>query len=272
MAFHKLEDTQKSDRRALGWFALGAVLGVIITLAVSAINASPTAGRDVSQQPSIDYQQVREAAREGAAQALREANSTNPTIAQSATATPQAVAVVQPRPRSSLGSDQAQVVIVEFSDFECGYCRLFYERTLPQLREEYINSGKVRFSYRHFPILADSSLTKAEAAECAGEQERFWEYHNALFSGKVSGQGNQADLKQALVRLAGEMNMDTARFEACLNEGRYRNQVMEDYQVARSAGVQGTPTFFVNGKLLVGAQPMLAFRNEIEAALRGQSR
>ncbi len=271
MSNSDLEDGGR-DRRSLMWFMAGLAFGVVITLIISAVN-TPSPRQNAANAVEIDYEQIRNAAREGAAQAIRETDklpSNADTTASPSQNVNAATANIQPRPRSSLGSEQAPVVIVEFSDFECSYCRLFYQQTLPRIADEYINSGKVRFSYRHFPVLADSSLVKAEAAECAGEQDRFWDFHNALFSGKVSGQADESALKQALVQLAGELNLDTGRFETCLQEGRYRAQITEDYRTAQDAGVRGTPSFFINGKLLVGAQPLLAFRTEIESALSKQ--
>jgi len=269
---HPSDSTEaiSTDRRALIWFVTGLALGIIATLLVT-LALTPSARRASDVAAPVDYAQIREAARQGAAEAIREAGgagSGSETANAKAEPTPE-IANIAPRANSLLGNAQAPVVIVEFSDFECSYCRSFYQQTLPRIIEDYVNSGKVQFSYRHFPILADSSFTKAEAAECAGEQGRFWDYHNALFSGRVAAQGDAQQLRQGLVAAARELNLDVTRFQTCLDEGRYRAQITEDYRVAQQAGVRGTPSFFINGKLLVGAQPLLAFRSEIEAALTG---
>jgi protein-disulfide isomerase len=157
------------------------------------------------------------------------------------------------------GVPEAPVVIVEFSDFQCPYCR----KTLSELEKVRTAYPKeVRLVYRHFPIdrLHPQAQLTAQAAECAGAAGRFWEYHDRLF--------NQLDLSpQRLKELAEELGLDLPTFEQCLNSEWVRTRVAQDVEAGTRVGVSGTPTFFINGRLLVGAQPFEAFKTIIEQEL-----
>ena len=164
----------------------------------------------------------------------------------------------------TLGSMNAPVTIVEFSDFQCSFCRKFWADTLPKLKDTYIKQDKVRFIYRHFAILGKFSEHAAMAAECAGEQGKFWEYHNKLFA----NQGGLAFTEPKLNQYAQELKVNVRTFGQCLDSGRYRQKVEGETAVAASLGARGTPTFFVNGRLMVGAQPFEAFQSIVEEELR----
>jgi protein-disulfide isomerase len=159
------------------------------------------------------------------------------------------------------GPEDAPVTIIEFSDFQCAYCARFYAETLPQILENY--GDRVRFVYRDFPLTSihAHALKAAEAAECADDQGSFWEYHDLLFQ-------NQSALDlDSLKGYAASLNLDTAAFNECLDSGKYTDEVRNDVQDGLAAGVQGTPAFFINGRLLAGAQPYPVFEGAIEAAL-----
>jgi len=159
------------------------------------------------------------------------------------------------------GPEDAAVTIVEFSDFQCPYCARFQEETLPQILSNY--GDKVRFVYRDFPLtsLHANALNSAEASECADDQGKYWEYHDLLFQ-------NQAALDvESLKSYAASLGLDTAAFDDCLTSGKYAQEVAKDLQDGTNAGVQGTPSFFVNGMPIRGAQPYAAFQVAIEAAL-----
>lgn len=165
-----------------------------------------------------------------------------------------------------LGNPDAPVVMVEFSDFQCPFCARFWSQTLPEIKEKYIKTGKVRFVYRDFPISSiHSNAQKAsEAGECADEQGKFWEYHDLIFSRQA--QMSVANYK----RWAAELKLDTARFNACLDSGTYADEVAKDFADGQAAGVSGTPTFFINGQRLVGALPFEQFKTMLDAALAGR--
>ena len=159
------------------------------------------------------------------------------------------------------GNADAPVTIVEFSDFQCSYCRVFYQTTLVALLERY--PKQVRFVYRDFPLASihPQATLAAEAAQCANAQGRFWEFHNALFANP-----NQLgpDLYQTL---AISMGMDKERFSTCLTSREFSQEVEKDFNAARALGGTGTPTFFINGIPLVGAQPLEVFVEVIDREL-----
>ena len=163
-----------------------------------------------------------------------------------------------------LGSAKAPVTVVEFSDFQCSFCRKFWSDTLPKLKGTYIKPGKVRFIYRHFAILGNFSEQAAMASECAGEQGNFWGYHDRLFA----NQGGLAFTQSKLEQYARELGLQTAHFKRCLTTEKYRKKVEGETAVAASLGARGTPIFFVNGRLMVGAQPFDLFRAVIEEELK----
>jgi len=149
----------------------------------------------------------------------------------------------------SWGPADAPVTIVEFSDFQCPYCARFVTQTLPQIRQQY--EGKVRFVFRDFPLstIHENAEKAAEAAECANEQGKFWEYHDKLFS-------SQSALDVASLKsYASQLGLDTATFDECLDSNKYAEEIQKDVQDGTSYGVDGTPAFFVNGQLVVGALP-----------------
>jgi protein-disulfide isomerase len=162
------------------------------------------------------------------------------------------------------GSAGAPVMIVEFADFQCSFCRKFWADTLPKLDNTYVKQGKVRFVFRHFAILGKFAEQAAMAADCAGEQGKFWEYHDKLFA----NQGGLAFIQSKLQQYGGELGLKAANFKRCLTTEKYRKKVEGETAVAASLGARGTPTFFVNGRLMVGAQPFDAFQSLIEEELK----
>jgi len=161
------------------------------------------------------------------------------------------------------GSEDAPVTIIEFSDFQCPLCEGFYTETLPQIEEAYIKTGKVKFIYRDFPLRNTHSYAQkaAEAAECADDQGKFWEYHNMLFE-------NQDALKITdLKKYAADLELDTEKFNTCLDSGEKEEEVNADLKDGESYRVGGTPTFFINGQVLEGAYPFEIFQNIIEQEL-----
>lgn len=162
-----------------------------------------------------------------------------------------------------MGDKNAPVTIIEFSDYQCPFCSRFYTGTLPQLKSEYIDTGKVRFVYRDFPLTSIHSEARpaAIAANCAETQGKYWEMHDKIFT-------NQQGLSDASYKAwATELGLDNAKFETCLRDPAMGSEVDQDLRDGASAGVQGTPAFFVNGQLLSGAQPFGAFKQVIDAEL-----
>ena len=163
-----------------------------------------------------------------------------------------------------LGDKNAPVTIIEFSDYECPFCSRFYDQTLPQIKSDYIDKGKVKLVYRDFPLSFHPNAQKAaEAAECAGEQgnEEYFKMHDKLFAQGVAG--GVSTFKQ----FAKEIGLDTEKFNSCLDSGKMASEVQKDFNDGQSYGVQGTPAFFVNGKLISGAQPFENFKQVIDGEL-----
>jgi protein-disulfide isomerase len=158
------------------------------------------------------------------------------------------------------GDPNALVTIVEFSDFECPFCQKS-ELALKTLLLQY--KGKVNLSYRDFPLndVHPRAQLAAEASRCAGEQGRFWEFHDLLFENP-----NRLGL-QGLIEKAHQLKLDVQRFNFCVSSGQYKPQVEQDIQDARRAGLSATPGFFINGVFLSGAQPMSAFKEIIDDEL-----
>lgn len=157
------------------------------------------------------------------------------------------------------GPADAPVVMIEFSDFNCPYCGRFARETLPLLRENY--AGRIRFVYRDFPILGDSSLQAAIAAECADDQGAFWDFHDLLFE-------NQGSFNQEMFVQFGEaLKLDIEQFTACQNDPATRDEIGGDFAVGQRLSVGGTPTFFINGRRVVGAQPYEVFQGVIDEEL-----
>jgi len=172
-----------------------------------------------------------------------------------------------PRPQAqgnAMGNPDAPVTMIEFSDFLCLYCRQFALETEPLLVEEYVATGKVYFIYRTLgDWLGPESQASAEAAYCAAEQNRFWEYHDLLFANQ-----NLVDFStQNLLAFAEDLGLNMDQFEDCLQQGEYRPQVEKDLQDGLLAGVRGTPSFLINSRFIAGAQAYAVFQREIEAAL-----
>jgi predicted DsbA family dithiol-disulfide isomerase len=160
----------------------------------------------------------------------------------------------------ALGPENAPVTIVEFSDFQCPFCQKSQE-VLKQIRQKY--GDRVRLVYRDFPLpdIHPQAPKAAVAARCAGEQGKFWPYHDVLFA-------NQQRLDQTdLVRYARDLGLSTAQFEQCLSTDKFADAIADDIAEARSLGLSSTPMFFVNGRVLIGAQPFENFQKIIEREL-----
>ncbi|MCL5667138.1 MAG: DsbA family protein [Patescibacteria group bacterium] len=177
-----------------------------------------------------------------------------------------------------IGNPNAPVTLVEFSDFQCPYCQRFFQDTFSQIKSKYIDTGKAKLVYRNFPLPFHQNAEKAaEAGECANRQGKFEAYYNTLFSkGQSDGTGLAvADLK----KYAAQLNLDTVKFNKCLDGGEAAAAINQDKAAAAQVGVNGTPNVFVNGKLVAvyangewqgGALPYETYEKYIEEALKGK--
>lgn len=146
---------------------------------------------------------------------------------------------------------------------------MFARRAKPKLLQEYVEAGKARYIFKHFPFLGDESFYAAEAAECAGEQGKFWEFHDLLFS-LWQGEGVGTFLPEKLVTYAQESGLDTASFRQCLESHRYEAAVLADKKSGQKMGVKATPTIFINGEHKGAPRDYAELKAWIEAALTAQ--
>jgi protein-disulfide isomerase len=159
----------------------------------------------------------------------------------------------------ALGPKNAPVKVIEFADFQCPFCRRA-EDTIKAMREKY--GDKVQLVYMDFPLsFHDHAMQAAGAARCAGEQDKFWQYHDALFADQ--SKLAPTDLKAT----AQKLGLDTKKFDACLDKGKYDVAIQQDLAEGRKLNVNGTPTFFIDGRELVGAQPLPRFQEIIDEEL-----
>ncbi|MGI0003088.1 MAG: DsbA family protein [Nitrosopumilaceae archaeon] len=173
------------------------------------------------------------------------------------------------------GNPNALVTIVEFSDFQCPFCARFFAQTLPQIQQDYIDSGKVKLVYRDFPLESIHVNARAAsiAAECADDQGTFWQYHNKLFEGQTQwARLSASDAANTFKQYAIELGLNTDNFNSCFNSPKYLDEVNEDFQNGANYGVTGTPAFFIgNDKdgyvMLIGAKPYSAFQQVIDNEL-----
>ncbi|MBC8159889.1 MAG: DsbA family protein [Roseiflexaceae bacterium] len=191
-----------------------------------------------------------------------------PTVASAATAPAAASAATVDRGE---GDPNAPVKVIEYSDFQCPYCAVFVRETLPQLKAEYIDTGKVYFEYRDFPIteIHGSAVLAAHAANCAAVQGNFFPMHDRLFQGQEAGEWGENLSEDFAVFLgyARELNIDAQALQDCVQGQQFAPQIAQDYQEALAAGVESTPHFLVNGAPLIGAQPFEVWQRTLDAAL-----
>lgn len=163
----------------------------------------------------------------------------------------------------SFGPADAPITIVEFSDFQCPYCRSFHQDTYQALLDSY--PGKIRFVYRNLPLVSihPEAFPAAVASRCANEQDAFWPYYEKIFSGEDMGQ-------TTYIQYATDLELDVTAFQECLTSDRNDAFIQADSDFALSMGVQSTPTFFINGLAVIGAQPLEVFKQVIDKELAGE--
>ncbi len=167
-----------------------------------------------------------------------------------------------------LGNKDAKVTIVEYADFRCPFCERFYTQAEKQIIADYVNTGKVRFIFRNYAFLGQESIWASEAAECANEQGKYWEYYNWLFSKQAPESDLNYYSKANLTKYAGQVGLNTVQFASCLNSDKYAKRVADDLDSGKAVSVTGTPTTFINGQKIVGAQPYETFKQAIDALLK----
>lgn len=236
----------------LGVFILGVLLSPVISQ-----NSESWLGKGSSKTPGGQGQAVPSV----------QPAAPRPNVAQPTPELPGAQAEVAVGSLPAQGQVKAPVTIVEFSDYQCPFCASFFKDTLTKVKQDYIDTGKVKLYLRDFPLTSIHPYAQkaAEAARCANEQNAFWKYHDKIFE-------NQSQLNQdQLKKWAADLGLDLAKFNNCLDSDKYQTAVQEDLQAGTKAGVNGTPAFFINGRRITGAQPFENFQQVIDAALKESS-
>lgn len=176
---------------------------------------------------------------------------------------------------NAVGDPEAPITITEYSDFQCPYCRIFFENTEALLMERYVDTGTAYFVYKSVgDFIGPESKKAAEAAYCAGDQDKFWEMHDVIFANQT-GENVGAFSDRRLEAFADAINLDRSQFDECMSSGKYEELADQDAKDATAAGIQATPSFIisylVNGetqtRVIQGAQSIDVFAQEIEAAL-----
>lgn len=205
-------------------------------------------------------------------------------VKQEPSAPPSKVEVKVTDEDPSMGPKDAKVTMVIFEDFQCPFCGAFsglneeiissmkardstWEPALSNIIKDYVKPGKVRLVWKDYPFLGQESYYAAEAARCAGDQGKFWEYHDYLFSHQ-KGENEGAFSKENLKKFAAELKLDTKDFNSCLDSGKYSKKMQEATTYGQSVGVSGTPASFINGKMISGAVPYTRIKDVIEEELK----
>ena len=169
-------------------------------------------------------------------------------------------------PAYASGEEGAGVTIVELSDYQCPFCKRYVDEAAGQIETEYISTGKVKYLFRDLPLsFHQNAHLAAQAARCAGDQGQYGEYHDKLFEAQALW--GEAEAQGLFKGYAGELGLNQGEFDSCLDGEKYKQAVDDDLALATKVGASGTPTFFINGKKLVGAQPFAAFKTMIDEAL-----
>ncbi len=201
--------------------------------------------------------------------ALAEAGRLSDAYAQVPTPTPMSPSDIPITGAPELGSASAPVLMIEYSDYECPFCQRYIIKTFPQIKENYIDAGKVHYIFKDFPLSFHAQAhIAAEAARCAGDQGDYWGMHDLLFQNQGAWTNNSA--VDFFKQYAQQIGLELGEFSSCLESGIHADAVDLDLQEGLSVGVTGTPAFFVGGQFISGAQPYEVFAQAIEAALNEQ--
>lgn len=170
-----------------------------------------------------------------------------------------------------LGASNAPVTLIEYGDYQCPFCARFFKDTEGKLRDEYIKTGKVKMAFRDFQFLGPESTAAAEAALCAKDQGKFWEFHDAIYNEELKdGKENNGNLSKAFfVKTANGLGLNAGQFSSCVDGNKHADQIEKDRAGANAVGANSTPTIFINGEKIQGALPYEQFKAVIERKLKG---
>lgn len=225
------------------------VLVVVVGAIVWALDSEDTSGDGTAAAPSAEGQQTDEAYEEARAfgEMLARRDGEDP---------------------AALGEEDAPVVLIGYSDYQCPYCARWVEEVQPELVERYVDPGDLRIEWRDFPYMGDSSELLSAGARAAGEQGGYWDYHEAVYGDQDAFTDQDTEtLTDQLTGVAEEQGLDPERFAEDLTDEDLTGAVDEDFAEGQQIGVSGTPAFIINGTPVFGAQPLDVFTGAIDTAL-----
>ena len=165
------------------------------------------------------------------------------------------------------GNQNAEISIVEFGDYQCTFCYKFHQNTLNTIQSDYIDSGKINYVYRDFPLNGSDSILAAEATYCANDQENYWQYHNLLFE-NWAGENTGWITMNSLTQFAVDLKLDISEFKNCLTSHKYYQKVIDNENYAKKININATPSFLIfnNEEVIriIGAQQLDKFQTAIE--------
>ena len=165
------------------------------------------------------------------------------------------------------GNQNAEISIVEFGDYQCTFCYKFHQNTLNTIQSDYIDSGKINYVYRDFPLNGSDSILAAEATYCANDQENYWQYHNLLFE-NWAGENTGWITMNSLTQFAVDLKLDISEFKNCLTSHKYYQKVIDNENYAKKININATPSFLIfnNEEVIriIGAQELGKFQNAID--------
>jgi protein-disulfide isomerase len=166
-----------------------------------------------------------------------------------------------------LGDKSAKLTIYEFADFQCPFCKKFFDQNLTEIKSKYIDTGKVKFIFINLAFLGQESIDAGQAALCASDQGQFWAYHDQLYKNqKGENLGNFSTEK--LSSLARLVNLNLTDFNQCVSSHKYEKMVNDEVALARKYGITGTPTFFIRDRILKGVIPLVSFKQTLDELLK----
>ncbi|MFH0890822.1 MAG: thioredoxin domain-containing protein [Candidatus Liptonbacteria bacterium] len=169
-----------------------------------------------------------------------------------------------------MGNKDAKVTFIEYGDYQCPFCGRFFTQIEADLIDDYVKTGKVKFIYRDLAFLGPESVAAAEAAECSKDQNKFWQFHDAIYAEEIKdGQEHNNNLtKELFIKLAKQVGMNADEFTKCYVDKKYSKIVADNVRAAQNAGINSTPTSFINDQKISGAQPYATFTAAIDALLK----
>ncbi len=165
-----------------------------------------------------------------------------------------------------LGNPNAKLTIVEFADFQCPYCAKFHKEVFPAIKAKYIDTGKVKFIYMDYAFLGQESLDAAEAAKCANEQGKFWEYHNEIYNSQT-GQSRGVFNSDVFKGFAQKIGLNVTQFTECTLGSKYDKTISEELALGSKYGISGTPGFLIGKQMVKGSSSVTAFEQAIDSQL-----